>query len=140
MSQLRMNVAATQHTEMLLDMMEDFNAIEGIPWLRDAARPAVNLLLSATELGAICLLFESEVAVGLESDAAVGYFVMTWGFDLEWPGRDAFLTELYLLPSARGARALHLQVRPENLAAVRLYEGAGFKAQPRLCLTKLLRS
>jgi len=59
--------------------------------------------------------------------------VLTWGYDLEWDGCDAFLTELFLVPAARGhghgsgalvaaeavarehgARALHLTVRHEN--------------------------
>jgi ribosomal protein S18 acetylase RimI-like enzyme len=84
-----------------------------------------------------------------------GYLALTWGFDLEWNGRDAFLTELYLLPAARGrglgrrvlplieelaraqgARALHLMVRPENLAALQLYRGAGYSSPPRTFLTK----
>jgi len=32
----------------------------------------------------------------------LGYFVLTWGYDLEWDGCDAFLTELFLVPAARG--------------------------------------
>jgi GNAT superfamily N-acetyltransferase len=32
----------------------------------------------------------------------VGYSVLTWGYDLEWNGLDAFLTELYLVPEVRG--------------------------------------
>ena len=106
-------------------------------------------LLDSPELGVIAHI--------LEGDALRGYVVLTWGFDLEWGGRDAFLTELYLLPSARGrglgrralpvieelarrrgARALHLMVRPENQAAVQLYRGAGYSSPPRTFLTKEL--
>ena len=39
-----------------------------------------------------------------------------------------------------GARALHLMVRPDNEAAVRLYRGAGFGSPPRLFMTKTLGS
>ena len=87
----------------------------------------------------------------------MGYLVLTWGFDLEWSGRDAFLTELYLVASARArglgreclahaeriarahdAHALHLMVRDENLPARKLYARAGYVSPPRLFLTKEL--
>jgi ribosomal protein S18 acetylase RimI-like enzyme len=42
------------------------------------------------------------------------------------------------LAARHGARALHLMVRPENEAAVRLYRRAGFVTPPRLFLTKEL--
>jgi ribosomal protein S18 acetylase RimI-like enzyme len=93
----------------------------------------------------------------LDGAARCGYAVVTWGYDLEWAGRDAFLTELYLRPARRGrglggaalgaieraavshgARALHLMVREENHAAVRLYRGAGYVSPPRTFLTKVL--
>ena len=97
--------------------------------------------------------------VGLvEVDArGVGYFIVTWGYDLEWGGRDSFLTDIYLEPEARGAgawthvlasiedvarnagaAALHLMVRPENEPAVRLYTRAGFLSPPRTLLSKRL--
>lgn len=131
----------------LLDMMQEFNALEDIPWSRQDAEPAVQRLLDSPELGVIAHI--------LEGGTLRGYVVLTWGFDLEWGGRDAFLTDLYLLPSARGrglgrralplieelarrrgARALHLMVRPENDAALQLYRGAGFSSPPRTFLTK----
>jgi ribosomal protein S18 acetylase RimI-like enzyme len=131
----------------LLDMMQDFNSIEDIPWSRQDAEPAVLRLLDSPELGVIAHI--------LEAGTLRGYVVLTWGYDLEWGGRDAFLTELYLLPAARGrglgrralplieeqarrrgARALHLMVRPENQAALQLYRGAGYSSPPRTFLTK----
>ena len=90
-------------------------------------------------------------------DVTCGYFVLTFGFDLEWNGRDGFLTELYLVPEARGrglgqallaaaegtaqslgTRALHLMVRPENVAALSLYLKRGFREPARRLLTKPL--
>jgi ribosomal protein S18 acetylase RimI-like enzyme len=128
-------------------MMQEFNALEDIPWSREDVAPAALRLLDSPELGVIAHI--------TEGGALRGYVVLTWGFDLEWGGRDAFLTELYLLPSARGrglgrralpliedlarrrgARALHLMVRPENQAALQLYRGAGYSSPPRTFLTK----
>ncbi|MCB9727889.1 MAG: GNAT family N-acetyltransferase [Deltaproteobacteria bacterium] len=145
----RIQRATLADVETLLEMMLEFNGIEGIPWSAEAARAPLEKLLISAQLGAVGLIFEG--------DTLRGYCVLTWGYDLEWSGRDAFLTELYLLPEARrrglgrdvmaliealaierGARALHLVVRPDNEGAVRLYRSAGFQTSPRLFMTKAL--
>jgi ribosomal protein S18 acetylase RimI-like enzyme len=134
---------------VLLDMMADFNELEGIAWTEDTCRPALQRLLESPDLGIAGYI--------LESGARRGYFVLTWGYDLEWAGRDAFLTEIYLLPDARGrglgssvlplvealgsrhgARALHLMVLPHNEIAVRMYRRAGYESPPRVFLSKAL--
>ena len=85
------------------------------------------------------------------------YAILTWGFDLEWNGRDAMLTELFVDARARGqglgrvllarieaearrggAAAMHLQVRHRNKPARALYEHVGFLNPGRLLLTKPL--
>jgi ribosomal protein S18 acetylase RimI-like enzyme len=91
-----------------------------------------------------------------DAGAQLGYAIVTFGFDLEFGGRDAWLTELWVDEAARGrgagsaalallepelrahdVRAYHLQVRAEN-RALRLYERAGFTRVPRLILTRRL--
>ena len=153
--EVRMNkttimLATLTEVPRLLDMMEDFNRIEQTTWNRGDGATALLRLLNDRDLGVVGLLVESE--------NVVGYFILTWGFDLEWNGRDAFLTDLYLIPGVRGrglsrpffaqiegiardngANALHLMVRPENTAAYRLYEGAGYRSPPRVLLSKDLR-
>ncbi|MEY2934736.1 MAG: hypothetical protein RL033_5485 [Pseudomonadota bacterium] len=150
-SQIELSLVEATALEPLLDMMQDFNALEDIPWNRLDVTPAVERLLGAPELGLIAHIVEHETVCG--------YLVLTWGFDLEWNGRDAFLTELYLLPPTRGrglgrkalplieqlatdhgARALHLMVGTENLAAAQLYRGAGYSSPPRTFLSKDLSS
>ena len=142
--------AVATDLDRLLAMMEPFNAEEGVSWSRAEAAPLVAKLIDERSLGAIGVV-ESGAEI-------VGYAVVTWGFDLEWGGRDAFLTEIYLIPAARGqrigvralsliedvaraegAKALHLMVRPENDPAVKLYAGAGYRSPPRTLLSKDLR-
>jgi ribosomal protein S18 acetylase RimI-like enzyme len=134
----------------LLDMMEDFNRIEEIAWSRAPGEEALTRLLGDDSLGV--------VGIFREGGGPIGYFVLTWGYDLEWNGRDAFLTELYLVSAARGqgrgrallamiesiakehgVNALHLMVRPENIPARKLYQSAGYESPPRVFLTKDLR-
>lgn len=145
-----LRTAAPADLQPLLDMMGLFYKEEGIAWSQANARPLVAKLIGDASLGAIRVVDNGE--------RIVGYAVVTWGYDLEWGGRDAFLTEIYLVPTARGqrigaralslieevarmegARALHLMVRPENDPAVRLYAGAGYTSPPRTLLSKDLR-
>lgn len=147
MSSLRLRMAGEHDVSLLLAMMEHFNALEQTPWDARAKEAALKKLLADPSLGVIGILDAP--------DATVGYFVITWGYDLEWDGRDAFLTELFLIPGARGrglgseamrhleavarkngARALHLMVRDENVVARRLYVSHGYVSPPRIFLTK----
>lgn len=133
----------------LLPMMEDFNEGEHIPWERSRFEHAVAPLLQSDALGI--------VAIAGEPDRAIGYAIVTWGYDLEFAGRDAFLTELYVRPAVRGggcgdellawveaaaraagAGALHLMVLPDNAAARRLYARRGYASPPRDLLSKRL--
>ena len=133
----------------ILPMMVEFNREEAIAWEPQAGERALAKLLGSPQLGLVGLLEDSQ--------SLFGYFVVTWGFDLEWRGRDAFLTELYVVPERRGqgygaaaleavedvarqseARALHLLVRRDNAVAQQLYREAGYTAPPRDFLSKPL--
>jgi ribosomal protein S18 acetylase RimI-like enzyme len=135
----------------LLGMMAEFNRLEQIAFEPGSAEPAVRELLARSDLGLV-----AKITVDGRDDVA-GYFVLTWGFDLEFNGRDAFLTEIYIVPELRGqglgkrvlprveqlaaqqgARALHLMVRHENGPAIALYYGAGFEVPPRQFMSKVL--
>ena len=145
---MQCRVATESDLDAILAMMDGFNRSEGIPFTRDGFRAPLRTLLAGPHLGAV-LLFEDA--------ALLGYAVVTWGFDLEFGGRDAFLTELWIEPRFRGhgrgrtalaqvetfareqgAGALHLGVRHDNAAAVRLYETGGYQDWPRRFMTKLL--
>ena len=146
---LRQRRASLADVPGLRPMMTDFNHLEAIDWTFERGEAALRQLLATSELG--------YVGLALVEEALCGYFVLTFGYDLEWNGRDAFLTELYLVPSARGcgfgrrllaeaeakaqergAGALHLVVRPENAPALGLYLSTGFHETERRLLTKPL--
>jgi len=148
--QLSVRAAVLGDVPRLCRMLEAFNRLEQIEWDEAVGAPALRRLIDDASLGFVGM-------VEIDSLAA-GYFIVTWGFDLEWGGRDSFLTDLYLEPEARGAgigarvlasieevaraggaAALHLMVRPENEPAVRLYHRAGFRSPPRTLLSKPLR-
>lgn len=136
----------------LLQMMAAFNRAEGIPFRRARVAPGLRRLLREPRLGMVVIAAHPD-RPGLD-----GYAVATFGYDLEFAGTDAFLTELFVRPERRGlgvgarllaavARALQaggagavtLLVRPENRAARRLYARAGYATVPRLAMVRRLR-
>jgi ribosomal protein S18 acetylase RimI-like enzyme len=144
---LRLRRASIADLPEILPRTRALNAHEGIVVAPAALEAALHGLLGDAALGGVWLIEDGRV---------VGYAIVTFGYDLEFAGRDAWLTELWVDEAARGAgagtaalslldaelaplgvRALHLQVRPEN-PALRLYERAGFERSPRLVLTRRL--
>ncbi len=147
---LRLRLATRADVATLLAMMADFNRSEGISFDRPAFKRALARLLRDPSFGFVGLF--------VQSGKPIGYAVLTYGFDLEWGGRDSLLTEIYLLPEWRrrglgaaglrllekraracGAKAVSLAVRPENAAAVSLYRRAGYGGPTPLLLSKPLR-
>lgn len=147
MDRVAIRQATSSDVLALLEMMAFFNAAEEIPWSAAVIEPALRHLLASPELGF--------VLVAMVGQKDVGYAVATFNYDLEFAGRDAFVTELFVRSEHRrsgvarrllaaieanagieGTRALHLLVLPDNHVALRLYETAGFGVSPRLMLTK----
>jgi len=124
------------------------NDHEGIDVTDEVLEAALRRLLGDGSLGGVWL--------ALRDGLVIGYALVAFAYDLEFGGRDAWLTELWIDDAARGSgsgraviealdaelrahdiRALHLQVRPEN-PAKRLYERAGFATSPRQIMTRRL--
>ncbi|MEW5854470.1 MAG: GNAT family N-acetyltransferase [Myxococcota bacterium] len=141
--------ATAQDLPLLLELSRELNTLEHIPFNPDEMRPLLRQLLADANVGRLWLL--------RVDDETAGYAMLTFGFDLEYRGRDAFITELFIRPPFRGrglgtqaltlvldaARnlglsAVHLEVRPENGSAVRLYRNLGFKAHERITMTRWL--
>jgi len=135
----------------IVPLMVAFNEDEGITWKPETMIPALRQLLNEPATGLVLLARDPL------SGAAAGYGIVTFGFDIEFSGRDAFLTELFVESSyrgrgvgrhlmdallstlqARGINAVHLMVRPENAPARALYETLDFRAVPRQLMTKRL--
>jgi ribosomal protein S18 acetylase RimI-like enzyme len=144
-------LATTTEAPEVLRLIAQLYEGEAIPFRAEAMGAALRRLLSEPALGFVLIAREQATR------AIVAYGVATFGFDVEFAGRDAFITDLYVAPHARsrgvgqmlldalteglrerGAKAVHLMVRPENERAQALYEARGFKVVPRTVMTKLL--
>lgn len=145
---IQLRWATPDDLDEVLPRTRALNAQEDIEIAAPVLEAALRRLLADRGLGG-CWLVEGAGGV-------IGYAIVTFGYDLEYGGRDAYLTELWIDPEARGrgagaaalallegelaafdVHALHLLVRSENPAA-RLYERAGFVASPRRFMTRRL--
>jgi ribosomal protein S18 acetylase RimI-like enzyme len=139
--------AALGDVDALLPLIRAYYDFDKIPFDETAIRRAASELLADDALGEAWLL--------REGNASVGYFVLTFGFDLEFGGRQATLTELYVAPShrrrglgaasirlaenvlaRRGIGALELQVERDNADAFAFYQRLGFDVHDRAPLSK----
>lgn len=142
-------LAGASDVELLVELMREFYAIEHLEFDDGTARRALEQILSDRRFGVVHLI--------QVDDAAAGYLVLTFGFSLEFGGRDALLDEIYLRENFRGRgigkaslelaeavcreegiRALHLEVDRVNTRAQKVYRQAGFRDHDRYLLTKWL--
>lgn len=133
----------------LLELMARFYAEEGYGFKLRSTRKALAQLLADERFGAVWTFWQQE--------EIVGYLVVTFGFSLEFGGRDAFVDELFVLEEYRGQgfgsralrvaeshcrrsgiAALHLEIEDGNDRAEALYIRKGFRAHSRRLMTKWL--
>lgn len=129
--------------------MRDFCAFEHLQFDKDARTQLLHQLISDENKGRL-IVIESEGGLA-------GYFVLGFGFSLEFGGRDAFLDEFYVEPEYRnaglgtaaleysfaicrevGISCLHLEADHFNERAHQLYLRQGFKDHERHLMTKWL--
>ena len=131
----------------VLDMMREMYAEDGGSFAAVPAERALRLLIADGAHGAAW--------VAEDETGACAYAVLTYGFSLEFHGRDAFVDELFVRPHRRGqglaraglalmeaecrahgVHALHLEVTPTNEPAVALYRRFGFAMRGRQLMSK----
>lgn len=143
--------AVESDLDSLIDLETAFYSAEAYPFDVDEARALLTRLLREPERG--------QIWVSERDHELVGYFILTFGYSIEFHGVNAVLDELYVQPDARGQglgkralelaeavckelgiRALHLVVERRNTPAHELYRRAGFTAHDRHIMTKHLPS
>ena len=134
--------AGTEDRDTLVRLMREFYAETRTPFDIAEAGRAFKALLADDRLGRIWIL-ERE-------GSPAGYGVLTVGFSMEHGGGNGFLDDLFVREEhrgfglgrsamdavlaecrTRGLRALHLEVAPDNTAAMNLYRRFGFTDNAR---------
>lgn len=137
MNEPAFRLATAADSELLLQFMREYYAYDGHGFDERLARTALMAFLREPQYGWAWIV--------LDGDSPVGYVVLTFGYSLEYLGRDAFVDEFYLRDAYRGrgwgrktlefveqearaqeVRALHLEVVRKNTAASAFYRRAGF--------------
>jgi AhpD family alkylhydroperoxidase len=137
------------HVATLLSFVERYYAFDKIPFDRDAVHRGALELVARPDLGGAWLIRDGE--------RFVGYFVLSFGFDLEFGGRQATVTDLFLEADVRGRglgsealrfiertllergiHALELQVERDNHHAMAFYQRAGLHEHSRIPMSKRL--
>jgi GNAT superfamily N-acetyltransferase len=139
--------AGPEHVPMLLPLVREFYAFEGLPFDEPAKRAALDVFFAEPALGRAWLVHaDGELA---------GYAILTLSWSLEYGGRDAFVDELFVREAHRGrglgrqafaliedacralgVRCLHLEVGRDNPRAIELYRRQGFVDHDRYLMTK----
>ena len=137
--------------EALLEFVKAYYEFDEIPYRSERIRTALGILLRDPSLGRVWI-----IRCGHK---AVGHAILTFGYDLEFDGRQATITELFVAPEYRSRRlghkminlieetcrqmgigALELQVERDNVRAQSLYRKLGFRAHDRIPMSKMLRA
>ncbi|HLO47815.1 MAG TPA: GNAT family N-acetyltransferase [Kamptonema sp.] len=140
-------VGALSDLTLLLELVKEFHAKEKLAFDEKLDNDALEIFLADPSLGKIWLI--------QKEDEVIGYIILTFGYSLEYRGRDAFVDEFYLRPKHRGqgigtqtlafvenvcrglgVQALHLEVDFENPDAQRLYQRVGYQRHHRFLMTK----
>ncbi|MBD1897088.1 GNAT family N-acetyltransferase [Coleofasciculus sp. FACHB-129] len=147
MTEANFKLAEKSDSETLVEFIREFYKFEHLNFDESIVRKALAKILHDDSLGRVWLI--------QHDDKAIGYIVLTFGYSLEFRGRDAFIDELYIRESYRGQgvgmsliqfiesvcpslgiQALHLEVERKNTAAQNLYRKVGFKDHDRYLMTK----
>jgi len=137
--------------DALLEFVRAYYDFDGIPYRSERIRIALDILLRDPSLGRVWI-----IRFGRK---AVGHAILTFGYDLEFNGRQATITELFIAPAYRSRRmgskmiklieetcrqlgiaALELQVERDNVRAQSLYRKLGFRTHDRIPMSKMLRA
>jgi len=131
-------------------MMRELYEYDHTPFHENEHRIALEELMANESFGCAWVI---------RSDGTVvGYVILTFGYSLEFRGRDAFVDELFVSGSYRGRgigtqalefveraarelgiKALHLEVAHSNIRAQEVYRKFGYRDHDRYLITKWVR-
>lgn len=143
----RFRQANTRDTDAIVALIQAYYAYDHIPFDEARIRRGLADLATHPGLGSAWLI--------LHDDQIAGYFLLTYGFDLEFGGRQATVTELYIRPQhrrlglgraalcqvetilrAQGIDSYELQVESDNHEALAFYVTLGFERYDRVPMSK----
>ncbi len=142
-----MREATVFDTERLIAWMRELWLTDAVPFNETLSRQGLAELLANRSLGRVWIFEDA------------GYLVLTFGFSLEFGGRDAFIDEFFIAAPHRGkglgsamldqvagkaanlgVNAIHLEVADTNERAEALYTRLNFRRHHRRLMTRWLNT
>ena len=140
-------IAVDSDTEALVAFMRQLYEHDHTYFDEISCRKTLPLILANEHFGKVWIIEAN--------NQAIGYIVLTFGFSIEYHGRNAILDEIFVSEDYRkhgigkqainlaieackslGIDAIHLVVEHENLNAHAVYRKLGFKTNSRYLMTK----
>jgi ribosomal protein S18 acetylase RimI-like enzyme len=141
-----LHMSAPSDIPMLLKMIQEYHEYDHLEFDEALTRTLLDQVISNPGIGRIWMVkVNKEVA---------GYMLLTFGFSLEFKGRNGLLDEFFLHEKwrgqglgkqtlrlmqkeakAMGMKAVHLEVTRDNEKALKLYEKVDFKDNERFLMT-----
>lgn len=150
MSLIKLRPAKLTDTELLLDFMRKFYAIDKYPFDTKIIKKNLSTFISNSELGQGWIIEQNK--------KPIGYIFLTFGFSFEYHGRDSFIDEFYIEKEYRKqgigteaiemvtkkakqlkVQAIHLEVERHNKAARNLYDKFKFEDNGRTLMTRWIK-
>lgn len=140
-------IAEISDTEILMKFIQEFYDFDKYPFNDCTVRTTLAKILNNDGLGRVWLI--------QHGSEAIGYIILTFGYSLEYQGRDAFIDEFYIKANCRGQgvgistikftesvcpslgiHGIHLEFERQNTVAQSFYRKVVFKDQERYLMTK----
>ena len=150
MSGVVLRPATMAELPVLTRFIQRYFAFDHLDFNGKAIRSGLRQLLKNRSIGQAFLV--------INQTKACGYTILIDSFDLEFGGRVAFVTDLYLEPAYRrrgigteifkqlerfsrenGVKTIELQAERKNRAALSFYRRLGFRRHDRVALSKPLK-
>jgi GNAT superfamily N-acetyltransferase len=142
-------MALPDDLQRVLPFIKSYYGFDGIPFHLGRLTTALDALLRDPSRGRVWII--------CVDSKDIGYVVLAFGYDLEFGGPQATLTEFYIIPAYRrrgigmrtmqfvedrcrelGIGALELQVQRDNIEAQAFYRRLKFEAHDRIPMSKKL--
>lgn len=143
--------ASNDDRHLLLILTKEFYQIEHLTYNVEVLNKCFDEIFTNDNLAIIWIIY-------VDGEPA-GYVVLTFGYSLEFHGRDALIDEFYIRENYRnqgigkqtlefvqkncqalGIKAVHLEVYHENNRAKSIYQKAGFVTHDRYFMTNCINS
>lgn len=134
---------------MLITLIREYYNYDGHEFNEARVQGALKEIFNNSTLGKIWFISWNE--------EVIGYLILTFGFSVEFGGRDAFVDEFYIREAYRGkglgrksiefveetakklgVKAVHLEVSRSNTNAQAFYRKLGFTDRSYYLMTRLL--